>query len=254
MSGCVGVILQPSYVPWRGYFDLVHRADVFVFYDDVQYDKHGWRNRNRIKTPAGTQWLTIPVSSKGNVTEGLKISDARITWTQDWAKKHAATLRQSYARAPFFAHHAPMVEAFYAGRPELLADFTIETTRALAGALGISRTRFVRSSELGVSGDRTERLVRILEAVSATHYISGPSAKAYLEEAVFAEAKIGLEYMVYDYPEYEQLHPPYDPGVSVLDLLFMKGPEAPEYIWGNKTARAAPAAAVAVPRGPGSPP
>jgi WbqC-like protein family len=244
MTGRVGVILQPSYVPWRGYFDLVHRADVFVFYDDVQYDKHGWRNRNRIKTPNGTQWLTIPVSSKGNVTGGLKIADVRITWTQDWAKKHAATLRQSYARAPFFRHYAPMIESFYAdragraGRPELLADFTIETTRELAKALGITHTRFVRSSELGVTGDRTERLVRILEAVSATHYISGPSARAYIEEAVFAEAKIGLEYMVYDYPEYEQLHPPYDPGVSVLDLLFMKGPEAPVYIWGRGGAEA----------------
>lgn len=239
MSGRVGVILQPSYVPWRGFFDLVHRADVFVFYDDVQYDKHGWRNRNRIKTPSGPQWLTIPVSSKGNVTSGLRISDVRVTWTQDWARKHAMTLRQCYGRAPFYARYAPLLEAFYAARPERLVDFTIETTLALATALGISHTRFVRSSELGITAGRTERIVRILEHLSATHYISGPSAKAYLEEAMFAEAKIGLEYMVYDYPEYEQLYPPYDPGVSVLDLLFMKGPEAPEYIWGGKTARAA---------------
>jgi hypothetical protein len=235
-SPVVGVILQPSYMPWRGLFDLIHRADVFVFYDDVQYDKHGWRNRNRIKTPSGTQWLTIPVSSKGNISTGLLISEARITWTQDWPKKHMATLRHCYHKAPFFADYAPMLEALYAGHPELLADFTIETTLAIAKALGLSRTRFVRSSELAVTGTRTERLIHILEKVSATHYISGPSAKAYLDEPLFHEAKIGLEYIVYDYPEYEQLYPPYDPNVSVLDLLFMKGAAAPDYIWGGKTA------------------
>jgi WbqC-like protein family len=225
------VILQPSYVPWRGFFDLVRRADVFVFYDDVQYDKHGWRNRNRIKTQSGSQWLTIPVLSKGNVEHGLLLHDARISWTHDWTKKHLRAIQQSYARAPFFAEYAPMVESFYAERPELLVDFTIKTTLELARALGLNRTRFVRSSELGAAGARTERLVRILEGVGATHYISGPSAKDYIEPQVFAEANIGLEYMVYDYPEYEQLHPPYDPQVSVLDLLFMKGPRAAEYIW-----------------------
>ena len=229
----VGVILQPSYVPWRGVFDLIHRADVFVFYDDVQYDKHGWRNRNKIKTPTGTQWLTIPVSSKGNVETGLLLSDARVMWNQDWARKHAMTLRQCYGKAPFYAEYAPMLDAWYAKRPELLVDFTIETMLELAKVLGISNTRFVRSSELGITGERTDRLVKILQKVSATHYLSGPSAKAYIDDAVFAEAKIGLEYIVYDYPEYEQLHPPYDPGVSVLDLLFMKGPSAPEYIWGR---------------------
>jgi hypothetical protein len=230
----VGVILQPSYLPWRGYFDLIHRADVFVFYDDVQYDKHGWRNRNRIKTAAGALWLTIPVSAKGNVTDGLQLADAQIVWTRDWARKHAATLRQSYARAPFYGDHAAMLERFYAMRCDRLVDFTIETTLALAAALGITKTRFVRASELGVTGARTERLVRILEQVGATHYLSGPSARDYIEPAVFAEAKIGLEYMVYDYPPYEQLHPPYDPQVSVLDLMFMTGPRAPDHIWGAR--------------------
>lgn len=229
----VGVILQPSYIPWRGYFDLIRRADVFVFYDDVQYDKHGWRNRNRIKTPSGPQWLTIPVASKGNVTTGLSLADARIVWTRDWAKKHVLTLRGCYGKAPYFADHAAMIEGFYAGRPERLVDFTIETTLALARSLGISTTRFVRSSELGVTGTRTERLIGILDKVSANHYISGPSARDYLDEALFAEAKIGLEYMVYDYPAYDQLYPPYDPQVSVIDLLVMKGPAAPDYIWGT---------------------
>jgi WbqC-like protein family len=224
------VILQPSYIPWRGYFDLIARADTFVFYDDVQYDKHGWRNRNRVKTASGTQWLTIPVLSKGNVEDGLLLKDARIAWTTSWAKKHLATLRQSYAKSPFFKRYEPLLESFYAQHPDMLCDFTIDTTRALAKELGITRTRFLRSSELAGTGERTERLIRILRAVSATRYVSGPSARDYLDEALFKEARIDLEYIVYDYPPYEQLHPPYDPQVTILDLLFMKGEDAASFI------------------------
>lgn len=225
------MILQPSYIPWRGVFDLVHRADVFVFYDDVQYDKHGWRNRNRVKTAQGSKWITIPVLSRGNVSEGLLLKDAKIAWTEDWAKKHAATIRQSYAKAPFFAKYAPLLEQFYSKRPELLCDFTIETTIALAKELGLDKTRFVRSSELGIEGAKTERLVNIVKSVGCDHYLSGPSAKDYIEEPLFTDAGVALEYVKYEYPEYEQLHPPYDPQVSIFDLLFMKGPEAPSFIW-----------------------
>lgn len=225
------VILQPSYIPWRGFFDLIHRADVFVFYDDVQYDKHGWRNRNLVKTAQGSKWITIPVASRGNVSKGLLLKDTRVAWHEDWAKKHAATIRQSYAKAPFFAQYAPLVDTFYARRPELLCDFTIETTIELARALGITHTRFLRSSELGIEGSRTERLVSLVKSVGADHYLSGPSARDYIDDALFRDAGIGLEYIAYEYPEYEQLHSPFDPHVTVLDLLFMKGPEAPSFIW-----------------------
>jgi hypothetical protein len=227
------VILQPSYLPWRGYFHLVARADVFVFYDDVQYDRHGWRNRNRVKTQAGTRWLTVPVLSSGHIEGGLLLRDARIDWRSAWPKKHHATLQQSYARAPFFSRYADLVASFYEGRPERLCDLTIRTTLALAKELGIDGRRFVRSSELGIEGARTDRLVRIVQAVGATRYLSGPSARSYLDEGAFARAGIALEYMVYAYPEYEQLHPPFDGAVTVLDLLFMAGPRAPELVWGG---------------------
>lgn len=228
------VILQPSYVPWRGYFDLVHRADVFVFYDDVQYDKHGWRNRNRVKTSQGTQWLTIPVISAGNVETGLRILDVKTNPAARWAKKHAQTLRQSYARAPHFAAMAPLLDEIYAESPPSLCEFTISSTIRLARALGITHTRFVRSSELGVGGERTERLVDIVRSVGATRYISGPSAQAYLEPDRFSAAGLTLDYIAYDYPEYPQLHPPYDGAVSIWDTLFMLGDEAPDYIWGAR--------------------
>jgi hypothetical protein len=231
----LGVILQPSYIPWRGYFDLIQRADTFVFYDDVQYDKHGWRNRNKIRTHQGSQWLTIPVASKGNVTEHLLLADARIVETQDWAKKHWASIRQAYAKAPHFRKYEGLLEQFYAPRQRSLSliEFTIETTLALAAALGIQNTRFVRSSELKASGDRTDRLVSILQQLGATRYLSGPSARSYLDANAFEHAGIKLEYMTYDYPEYEQMREPFDGQVSVLDLLFMKGERAPDFIWGG---------------------
>jgi hypothetical protein len=227
-----GVILQPSYIPWRGYFHQIYRADVFVFYDDVQYDKHGWRNRNRIKTANGVQWLTIPVHSRGCVTGKPPIKEVEIDWGRDWAAKHWATLRQAYGkRAPHFARYAPLLEGFYAVRRALLADLVIELTIALARELGIRHTRFVRSSELGVGGERVERLVGILQKVGARHYVSGPSAREYIDPTKFEAAGIGLEYMAYDYPPYDQLYPPYESRVSILDLLFMQGPDAPASIW-----------------------
>jgi len=225
------VILQPSYIPWRGYFDLIRRADVFVFYDDVQYDKHGWRNRNRVKTPRGSHWLTIPVRSRG-ATHGLLIKDAQTNGETEWPRKHFETLRQLYAPAPYFSDYLPWLETAYADPPPLLADYTIATTIELAGMLGITSTKFLRSSTLGIGGRKTDRLVAILQALGATEYLSGPSARDYLEPEKFLAAGIDLQYIEYAYPEYPQLYPPYDPFVTILDLLFMTGGDALRYIRG----------------------
>lgn len=230
------VILQPSYIPWRGYFHLIQRADVFVFYDDVQYDKHGWRNRNRIKTQHGSQWLTIPVAARGNVTEGLRLCDVQMLWQQNWAKKHWASVAQAYAKAPHFREYEPLLANLYrfepTTRPANLVDYTIATTQHLAAILGITHTRFVRSSELNTSGEKTDRLIAILKAIDADHYISGPSARRYIDAKRFADANIKLEYVEYNYAEYTQLHPPFDGQVSILDLLFHLGNRAADHIWG----------------------
>lgn len=224
------VILQPSYIPWRGYFGQIRRADLFIFYDDVQYDKHGWRNRNQIKTEQGKQWLTIPVHSKG-VTEGVPIKDVRIDWSKPWAKNHWKALTLAYSRAPYLRAYLPLLESFYARGDECLADFTIETTILLSRELGLASTRFLRSSELpGIHGVKTDRLLQILKQVGAKHYISGPAARDYLEREKFDEAGITLEYMEYNYPEYPQLYPPFDPYVTILDLLFMTGKDAINYL------------------------
>lgn len=231
------VVLQPSYIPWRGLFDQIQRADTFVFYDDVQYDKHGWRNRNQIKTANGKLWLTIPVSCRGNLIERTPIHDIEIVWNTSWPQRHLASIRQSYSKAPHFRRYLPLLEEFYARKDRLLADFTIDFTIALARELGITQTKFLRSSQLGLpfEGTSTDRLLRLLKDLGATHYYSGPSARGYVEEDKFALAGIPIEYMQYNYVEYPQLHPPYDPFVSVLDLLFMTGPDALSYIRQQET-------------------
>jgi hypothetical protein len=225
------VILQPSYIPWRGFFHQIAKADIFVFYDDVQYDKHGWRNRNRIKTSQGVQWLTIPVLSAGAVSGKIPINQVRINWDRAWNETHLATLRQSYTHSPFFKNYEPLLQNFFGRRYNLLADFTIDTTIAIARTLGITNTRFVRSSDIkGINGTKTDRLVSVLNSIGATHYISGPSAASYLEKQKLQEASISIEFMEYSYPAYPQLYPPFDPFVSILDLLFMTGDEAIYYI------------------------
>ncbi|HXR48469.1 MAG TPA: WbqC family protein [Candidatus Limnocylindrales bacterium] len=231
------VILQPSYIPWRGFFHQMQKADVFIFYDDVQFDRHGWRNRNRIKTPQGGKWLTIPVHSRGHLIEHTPIHKIEVSWNDNWSRKHWLTLQQYYGRAPHFERYREWLERFYGRRDALLADFTIDLTIQIASELGLHHTRFVRSSTLEATGVKTDRLLNILAKVKATHYISGPSARAYLEADKFAAAGITLEYMTYDYPEYSQLYPPFDPQVSILDLLFMTGPDAPRYIWDRATGK-----------------
>jgi hypothetical protein len=224
------VIFQPSYIPWRGFFDQIALADIFVFFDDVQYDKHGWRNRNRIKTHQGPVWLTIPVLSKGTISQHILINQVEINNRQPWNSKHLRTLQQAYSKAPYFNHYADTLERLYADPPQMLADFNIDLSIALARELGIHHTRFIRSSELKVEGQKTDRLIAILEKLGADHYITGPSARDYIEPQKFAAASIQLTYMHYNYPEYPQLYPPYDPQLSILDLLFMTGPDAMSFI------------------------
>ncbi len=219
------VILQPSYVPWRGVFDQIRRADVFVHYDDVQYDKNGWRNRNRIKGANGSFWITIPVTlPDGNCDTALL--DARIDAKQKWREKHWAAIRGSYRRAPFFDALAEWLRPHYERETETLAEFTIPLQEACATALGLSDTEFVRSSTLGVAGERTERLVEICRHLRADHYLSGPSARDYLDRDAFDRAGITVEFVEYDYGPYTQLHGAFDPRVSIVDTLAMLGPRA----------------------------
>lgn len=228
------VVLQPSYLPWRGFFHQIYRADLFVFYDDVQHDRHGWRNRNRIQTPDGAKWLTIPLRSTGGRLKETALCEMHISTGEDWRKKHFETLRHNYSRAPYFSRYRPLLEDWYSRTDSLLTDFTIATTIDLARELGITSTRFVRSSSLGCGGAKTERLLCVLKNVGATHYLSGPAARDYLDVSLLASAGITVEWMTYEYPAYPQVYRPFDPQLSALDLLLNTGPSAGSFIWGSE--------------------
>ena len=221
-------IVQSSYVPWKGYFDLMNSVDVFVLFDDVQFTRRDWRNRNRIKTTHGLQWLTIPVANKGNflaAINSMSVSDP------EWARRHWKTIAANYARAPFFRTYAPALEEMYLGCTHTrLSDVNRRFLAGLAGLLGI-RTPLVRSSDFRLAEGKTERLVGICQQAGATMYLSGPAAAAYIDEQQFRDAGIDLRYFAYDgYPEYHQLFPPFEHRVSVIDLILNEGPNATRFM------------------------
>lgn len=217
------VILQPGYLPWLGFFDQLRRADVFVYYDDVQYDKHGWRNRNRIKTQTGPLWLTVPVRHSG--LGQPRILDVEIDARTPWARKHVATVKQAYSGAPFQRMYLPALEDLLQRRWERLVDLDIAVVDLMAQWFGMA-PRIERSSELHVCGDRSERLVQICRHFGATTYLSGGAAETYLDQPLFAKHGMAVELQRFKHPEYPQLHGPFVPFLSALDLLLNCGPES----------------------------
>lgn len=231
-------INQSNYLPWKGYFDLIHDADIFVFYDDVQYTKNDWRNRNKVKGPRGGQWLTIPVGADlHRLICEVDIKDAR------WQAKHWKTLNQLYSRAPHFTSFRAFLEHVYLERRWTgLSELNHYLTRTIAhDFLGI-RTKFVQSSEVPRKGVKQEAVLSMLKTLKADLYVSGPAGKAYLEPDRFEQEGIRLAWKDYGgYPEYAQAHPPFDHHVTILDLLFHTGNDAPYFIWGWRS-RSAPGA------------
>jgi hypothetical protein len=225
-------ILQSNYIPWKGYFDIIHEVDEFIFHDDLQYTKQDWRNRNRIKTSAGTVWLTIPVGS----SEKRRICDVELP-SSSWAADHWRRLSAAYGGAPHFKPYRDLFEALYRRPWRYLSDLNQSVIRTIAhDVLGLS-TQFRDSREFDLRSQREQRVLDILERTDAKAYVSGPAAKAYIDPQHFAARGIELRWMQYDgYPEYPQFHPPFVHAVTVLDLLFHTGPDAPRYIWGWRAA------------------
>ncbi len=214
------VILQPSYLPWLGYFDQLYKSDVFVLYDDVQYDKHGWRNRNRIKTPSGSHWLTVPVLTHGQGTPTNR--DVRVDTRQPWARKHLQALCSNYGKAPAFGEVFELLEPVLSRPWTRLLDVNVAVLDALSAGLEIKR-EVLLSSELGIPGEKTERLIAICTALGADRYLTGDAARDYLDESQFAAENIRVEYHHYRHPVYAQLHGEFMPYLSVLDLLMNHG-------------------------------
>jgi hypothetical protein len=221
-------IIQSCYIPWRGFFDLIGRCDEYVILERVQYVRRHWHSRNRIKTAAGPEWLTIPVISKGRREQTID----SVVIEKPWAEKHWRAIELAYRRAPYFDAMAPRVRGWYerAAKERLLTEVNVLFLREIAALLGLG-TRLVRDVEYPVQGIKTERLLAIIRAAGADAYLSGPSAKTYLDVPLLADAGVAVEWMSYEgYPQYPQLHGSFEPSVSVLDLLFNVGPDAPRYL------------------------
>jgi len=220
-------IVQSNYIPWKGYFDIINHVNEFIIYDEVQYTKNDWRNRNLIKTKQGLQWLTIPVRQ-----EGLhqSIRDTKIS-ARDWSRKHWTSLVLTYGKARFFKEYKDFFEELYLNCQEAyLSEVNYKFLRAINQVLGIN-TRLSWSSDYQVPPGKTERLVALVQAVGGQEYLSGPAARSYLDESCFAAQSIKVTWMDYaGYPEYGQLYPPFAHGVSVLDLLFSEGPHAQNFM------------------------
>lgn len=221
-------ILQSNYIPWKGYFDLIARVDEFIVYDDMQYTRRDWRNRNLIKTPQGLQWLTVPVLVKGKYHQ--KIRETEIDGSE-WAAKHWKSLSLNYHRAPHFDEISSWLEPLYLRESfSTISQLNRRFIQAICAYLGI-KTTIVSSSQYNQLDGKTERLAGLCVQAGGTEYISGPAAKSYIDERVFADIGVKLSWFNYSgYSEYPQLWGEFIHGVTILDLLFNCGKDAPIYM------------------------
>ena len=219
-------ILQSNYIPWKGYFDLINMVDEFILYDDVQFTKNDWRNRNKIKTASGTQWLTIPVfHSTSDRIRDVKVSQ------KNWAEKHWKTIQANYGRAPCFREVKDYFEPLYRDiSSEYLSDINRQFIIAIDEWLGI-KTKISCSSTYSYSGDKSEKVLNLCKMAGADVYLSGPAAQCYLDVDLFAAEGIAVEWMDYSgYMEYPQSSLPFEHGVSIIDMAFNLGEKTHEYM------------------------
>lgn len=220
-------ILQSNYIPWKGYFDMIAAVDEFIIYDDMQYTKGGWRNRNQIKTTQGAQWLTVPVRATGRF--GQIIRETEIADNQ-WQTSHWKSLVMNYSRARHFDDVAVWLEPLYQTQYRTITELNLVFISAICNYLNI-KTKISHSWDYRLDAGKTERLVSLCQQAGATEYISGPAAKDYIECHHFNEAGIQLKWFDYQgYPEYPQLWGEFAHGVSILDLLFNCGKNASTYM------------------------
>jgi hypothetical protein len=221
-------IVQSNYIPWKGYFDLINKVDVFILYDTVQYTRRDWRNRNIIKTPNGLTWLTIPVAVKNKYHQ--KIKDTRISDIR-WSRKHWKSIVHNYSRAKYFSNYREQFENLYLDcHEEYLSRINYHFLTSICEMLDI-KTKIAWSMDYELVNDRNKALIDLCKQAGASEYISGPTAKGYIDEALFKKNGIKLKYMDYSgYPEYNQPYPPFDHAVSIIDLIFNEGENAKNYL------------------------
>ncbi len=219
-------IIQSNYLPWRGYFDFIDDVDLFIFYDDVQYTKGDWRNRNRIKTNHGLKWITVPIKC-GPLSQ--IICETCIDYSFPWHIDHKNKIKENYRKTPFLEDILFILDEAYKSCDQSISELNIRLIKSICRYLQI-KTPFVMSKEYEVTGEKTERLIRILNKVGATAYVSGPNAGSYLDEGLFRENGIDLEYKSYDYKQYNQAWGEFEGAVSVIDLIANYGPSSRDYL------------------------
>jgi len=222
------IITQSNYIPWKGYFDSINIADEFIIYDDMQYTRRDWRNRNQIKTYDGLKWLTIPVEVKGKYFQ--KINETKIS-EPDWAKNHWNVITHNYKKAEYFSEYKDAFEYLYLNnKEEYLSKVNYNFIKAICDILDI-KTKLIWSSEFKLLEDRNERLIDICKTCGATDYYSGPAAKAYMDLSLFEKENIKVHWFDYSgYPEYNQLNGEFTHAVSILDLIFNEGPDSKNFM------------------------
>lgn len=217
-------IVQSNYIPWKGYFDLIAAVDEFILYDDMQFTRRDWRNRNLIKTPQGLKWLTVPVQVKGKYTQAIRETEIQ---ESDWAEVHWKTLCVNYARADHYREITALLEPLYREPPNTISALNRRFIETICSYLGIA-TELRNSWDYTLVEGKSERLADLCRKAGATTYVSGPAAKNYLDESAFAALGIAVEWFDYDgYPLYPQLWGEFSHGVSIVDLLFNCGADAP---------------------------
>jgi hypothetical protein len=213
-------INQPSYLPWLGYFQRIAASDVHVVLDHVQFEKNSFTNRNRIRTPQGWVWLSVPVLTSGRSAQ--KIQEVMIDNRVAWCRKHWRTMLQNYGKAPFFNEYGPFFEDMYAQRWEQLVPLIDRGTEFLLQQLYIE-TKIIRSSTLDVYGEKSDLVLQICQTLGADTYLSGKLGRDYLDESSFREAGIEIIYQDYKHPVYHQRYEPFESNMSTVDLLFNCG-------------------------------
>ena len=222
------IITQSNYIPWKGYFDSINIADKFIIYDDMQYTRRDWRNRNQIKTQNSLQWLTIPVEVKGKYFQ--KINQTKIS-DRDWGKNHWNTIKHNYNKGRYFKDYREVFENLYLNTDEeYLSKINYNFINSICGILGI-KTEMVWSSEYDLLEDRNERLIDLCKKCGATDYYSGPSAQSYMDLDLFEKENIKVHWFDYSgYPVYSQLYGEFVHAVSILDLIFNEGPDSKKFM------------------------
>jgi len=221
-------ILQSNYIPWKGYFDLINMVDEFILYDDMQYTKRDWRNRNKIKTANGSKWLTIPVAVKGKYFQ--KINETKIS-DKDWAKKHWQQIEQNYSKSKYFIDYKDIFEELYLTCDEkYLSKINHKFILNICNILKID-TKIRFSDEFELVDGQTEKLLQVCKDCNADIYISGPSAQSYFDTELAKKEGISTQWIDYsNYKNYNQLYPPFEHAVSIIDLIFNEGINAKKFL------------------------